>query len=251
MKYFMDLLIEKKRPIMLVGNAGTGKTVLMADKLGNLSEDWMIANVPFNFYTTSEMLQRVLEKPLEKKAGRNFGPPGTKRLIYFIDDMNMPEVDTYFTVQPHTLIRQHLDYSHWYDRTKLTLKDIHKTQYVSCMNPTAGSFTINPRLQRHFSVFALSFPGNDALNTIYSSILSQHLQYGNFASPVQKTVNGVVAAALSFHSRITTSFLPTAIKFHYIFNLRDLSNIFQVSIVELFFVCFLGHHGHAVQSISM
>lgn len=77
---------------MLVGNAGTGKTVLMQDKLNSLSEDFMVANVPFNFYTTSEMLQRVLEKPLEKKAGRNFGPPGTRRLVYFVDDMNMPEV---------------------------------------------------------------------------------------------------------------------------------------------------------------
>lgn len=56
----------------------------------------------------------MLEKPLEKKAGRNYGPPGSKRLIYFLDDMNMPEVDAYGTVQPHTLIRQHMDYSHWY-----------------------------------------------------------------------------------------------------------------------------------------
>lgn len=56
----------------------------------------------------------VLEKPLEKKAGRNYGPPGSKRLVYFIDDMNMPEVDEYGTVQPHTMIRQHMDYNHWY-----------------------------------------------------------------------------------------------------------------------------------------
>lgn len=39
------------------------------------------------------MLQKMLEKKLEKKAGRNYGPPGNKTLIYFIDDMNMPEVN--------------------------------------------------------------------------------------------------------------------------------------------------------------
>ena len=60
------------------------------------------------------MLQKILEKPLEKKAGKNYGPPGSKKMVYFLDDMNMPEVDTYGTVQPHTLIRQHLDYNHWY-----------------------------------------------------------------------------------------------------------------------------------------
>lgn len=38
-----------------------------------------------------------------------------------------------------------------YDRTKLSLKEIRNVQYVSCMNPTAGSFTINPRLQVHVS----------------------------------------------------------------------------------------------------
>lgn len=211
---------------MLVGGAGTGKTVLINDKLNSLSEDWVVLNAPFNFYTTSEMLQGVLEKPLEKKAGRNYGPPGAKRLVYFIDDMNMPEVDAYGTVQPHTLLRQHMDYKHWYDRQKLSLKEINNCQYVSCMNPTAGSFTIDPRLQRHFSVFAVSFPGNDALQTIYNSILSQYLSNG-FPQPVIKYSLNVVNAALNLHQRITSSFLPTAIKFHYIFNLRDLSNIFQ------------------------
>ncbi|XP_077869744.1 dynein beta chain, ciliary-like [Saccoglossus kowalevskii] len=227
LKYFMDLLMEMGRPCMLVGNAGLGKSVLVGDKLGNLSDDYMVANVPFNYYTTSAMLQGVLEKPLEKKAGRNYGPPGTKKLIYFIDDMNMPMVDTYGTVQPHTLIRQHMDYKHWYDRNKLTLKDIHNCQYVACMNPTSGSFTINPRLQRHFCVFALSFPGQDALKAIYSSILSQHLLLNSFPQALQKMAVTIVDGALEVHKKVTSTFLPTAVKFHYVFNLRDLSNIFQ------------------------
>ncbi|RXN33505.1 dynein heavy chain axonemal [Labeo rohita] len=145
--YFIELLLQKGKPVMLVGNAGVGKTVLVWDKISKLKEEFMVAKVPFNYYTTSAMLQRVLEKPLEKRAGRNFAPPGTKKLIYFVDDMNMPEVDAYGTVQPHTLIRQHLDYSHWYDRQRLALKEIHNCQYITCMNPTAGSFSVNPRLQ--------------------------------------------------------------------------------------------------------
>nr|XP_057916965.1 dynein heavy chain 9, axonemal [Doryrhamphus excisus] len=227
-RYLMDYLLEHQRPVMLVGNAGTGKSVLVADKLSSLDPDkYMVKNVPFNYYTTSAMLQAVLERPLEKKAGRKYGPPGNRRLIYFIDDLNMPEVDAYGTVQPHTLIRQHMDYNHWYDRNKLLLKEIQNIQYVSCMNPTAGSFTINPRLQRHFSVIALSFPGAEALTTIYTAILWQHLQNDGFTATVRKNTSALVQLAVAMHLRVASTFLPTAVKFHYIFNLRDLSNIFQ------------------------
>nr|XP_030717250.1 dynein heavy chain 9, axonemal isoform X1 [Globicephala melas] len=226
--YFLERLLARRRPVMLVGTAGTGKSVLVGARLASLdAEEYLVKNVPFNYYTTSAMLQAVLEKPLEKKAGRNYGPTGNKKLIYFIDDMNMPEVDAYGTAQPHTIIRQHLDYGHWYDRNKLSLKEVMNVQYISCMNPTAGSFTINPRLQRHFSVFALSFPGADALSSIYCTILTQHLKLGDFPAPLQKCVPQLIRLALTFHQKIATTFLPTAIRFHYIFNLRDLANIFQ------------------------
>ncbi|KAL6090808.1 hypothetical protein STEG23_013234, partial [Scotinomys teguina] len=226
--YFMERLMELRRPVMLVGSAGSGKSVLVGAKLASLDpEKYLVKNVPFNYYTTSAMLQAVLEKPLEKKAGRNYGPPGNRKLIYFIDDMNMPEVDAYGTVQPHTLIRQHLDYGHWYDRNKLSLREVMNVQYISCMNPTAGSFTINPRLQRHFNVFVLSFPGADALSSIYSTILTHHLKLGNFPTTLQKSIPPLINLAVIFHQKIANTFLPTAIKFHYIFNLRDFANIFQ------------------------
>ena len=69
---------------MLVGGAGCGKTVLVNEKLSQLDDNYMITNVPFNYYYTSEMLQKILEKPLEKKAGKNYGPPGNKKLVYFL-----------------------------------------------------------------------------------------------------------------------------------------------------------------------
>ncbi len=79
-----------------------------------------------------------------------------------------------------------------------------------------------------YSVFAVSFPGNDALKTIYQSILTGHVTSGGFSSQVQKITEKIIISALELHQKVTSTFLPTAIKFHYIFNLRDLSNIFQV-----------------------
>ncbi|ELV10171.1 Dynein heavy chain 11, axonemal [Tupaia chinensis] len=45
---------------MLVGNAGVGKTVFVGDTLTNLSEDYLVSRVPFNYYTTSAALQREI-----------------------------------------------------------------------------------------------------------------------------------------------------------------------------------------------
>ena len=33
----------------------------------------------------------------------------------------MPEMDKYCTVQAHTILRQYLDYKHWYDRQKINI----------------------------------------------------------------------------------------------------------------------------------
>ena len=229
-RYWMDLLVGKSYPVLLVGAPGTGKTAAILDKLSALNEDWVVARTAFNHYTVHSTIQGVLEAPLEKKAGRNYGPPGTKRLIYFVDDLNMPEVDLYGTASPHTIMRQHIDYNHWYDRQKRTLRVVSNTQYVCCFNPKAGSFTINARLQRHFSVFAISNPGTESLQTIYRSLFNAHLTAGKFAGSIAKIGDKLVEVAIKLHTKVVQVFLPTAIKFHYLFNLRDLSNIFQVRI---------------------
>lgn len=41
-------------------------------------------------------------------------------MIYFVDDLNMPQLDPYDTQTSIALLRQHADYGHWYDIAKLT-----------------------------------------------------------------------------------------------------------------------------------
>ncbi|XP_043117616.1 dynein axonemal heavy chain 11 [Puntigrus tetrazona] len=227
LQYFTRVLLETSQPLMLIGGAGSGKSALVRNLLETLPENFMTAKVPLHFYITASVLQKAMEKALERKAGRSYAPPRNKRLIYFIDDMNMAAVDGYGTSQPHALIRQHLDYKHWYDSQKLTMKDIHNTHYVSCMNPTSGSFTINPRLQRHFTVLAVGTPSCETLSSIFGSILSLHLRRMPFSPAVVRSGPAVVKAAVTLHDRVLRHFLPTSVKFHYLFNLWDLSQLFQ------------------------
>lgn len=225
LKFFLDMMVNLRKPVMFVGGAGVGKTQLVKGKMDNLPEEEISLSISFNYFTDVISFQKIMESPLEKKAGINYGPPGTKRLIYFVDDLNMPKLDPYETAMPISLIRQHLGWGHWFDRNKLTQKNINNTQYIACMNPTAGSFVINPRLQRLFMTLAMDFPGQDSLMKIYGTFVTGHFK--KFNSDVQEMGTKVLQAALALHEKVAATFRKTAVNFHYEFTVRHLANVFQ------------------------
>jgi len=224
--YNLSILMVGKYPVIFVGGAGTGKTTIMKDKLHSLDPElFSTLSMNLNCYTDSLGMQTAMESVLEKKTGRTFGPQGSRKLIYFIDDLNMPQVDKYGTQQPIALLRQLLDYMSWYDRQKLTLREIQNVSLLSCFNPTAGSFKIDPRLQRQYCTFAVQMPSSENLVIIYKSIFMGHVS--NFDPDVQTFAERVVTASLELHRHVTAYFLPTAVKFHYQFNLRQLASVFE------------------------
>jgi len=44
------------------------------------------------------------------------------------------------------------------------------------MNPSAGTFSVNPRYQRHFWISNIPFPDNDSLFHIFNTFLGGHLK---------------------------------------------------------------------------
>ena len=64
--------------------------------------------------------------------------------------------------------------------------------------------------------------------SIYSSILEGHLGFGGFDPAVRNMAGRLVDATMELHKNVSNTFLPSAVTFHYQFNLRELSNITQV-----------------------
>jgi dynein heavy chain len=224
--FWVEALLARSVPTMLVGPAGVGKTQLINGVLEKLDPEVRTSqDIKFNFFTDGRTLQLTMESHLVKKVGTNYGPPGKAKLVFFIDDFNLPEVDIYDTQSGIALMRQVIEYHRWYDRVKLGPKHILDCQYIAAMNHTAGSFFINPRLQRHFVTFANGMPGQQSLTTIFSTFLDGHLH--NFSDDIKNISKNCVTAALAMDVAMTKGFKKTAKNFYYQFNMRHIAGIFQ------------------------
>jgi dynein heavy chain len=98
-----------------------------------------------------------------------YGPPLGKKLLMFLDDVNMPRVDTYGTQQPIALLKLFVERKGFYDRGKeLSWKNVKDVQMVGAMGPPGGARNnVDPRFISLFSVFEIQAPSNSNLRTIY------------------------------------------------------------------------------------
>ena len=87
-----------------------------------------------------------------------------------------------------------------------------------------GRNEVDPRFISKFTVINLQFPMDTTLKHIYGSILSGHLQ--TFPKSFKPVTEVVVQMTLDLFKVAIVELPPTPSKFHYIFNLKDLSRTY-------------------------
>ena len=74
-----------------MGETGVGKSVITYDFLKSADENlYQSCYMNFSAKTQSNNLKNLLETKLDKKTKTKLGPKPGKKMITFIDDVNMP-----------------------------------------------------------------------------------------------------------------------------------------------------------------
>eukprot|EP00899_Mesostigma_viride_P014884 jgi/Mesvir1/23397/Mv21091-RA.2 len=225
-RFIVSALVEVKRHCLVVGGVGVGKTMGIQTLLANLPEGLSSMTINMSAQTSSNSLQNTIEGRLEKRTKGVFAPAGGKRLVAFIDDLNMPQKSVFGFMPPLELLKLWIDNGFWYDREKQEVKHIKDMQLLAAMAPPGGGRNaFSQRIQACFSLVNMTQPSTAQMKRIFGSMLSSKL--ADFEDEIKPLGDILTQCSIQVYNTIQAELLPTPSKSHYLFNMRDMAKVIQ------------------------
>ena len=226
----MNSLMGVNAAVLLMGGSGTAKTssVLMySNKFDNTK--MLFHRINFSFATQPVHFQTSIESVCDTKIRKGFGPKDGKEMTVFIDDLSMPEKNNWGDQITLEIVRELIEDSGFYRLEKNergNFKFIENLKFVAAMNhPGGGRNDLPNRLKHHFFVINMTLPSR--IDIIYDPILKNVFKANEFPTEVNQVVDNLSQATVTLWNKVKSTLLPSPSKFHYLFNLRDISRIFK------------------------
>ncbi|XP_052779096.1 dynein axonemal heavy chain 3-like isoform X2 [Mya arenaria] len=226
-KYFLERLLLNDKPLLLVGPTGTGKSAITNNYLLSLPKDqFIINNVNFSAQTSANQTQDIIFSKLDRRKKGVYGPAPGKRLVVFVDDLNMPAKEKYGAQPPIEVLRQCIDQGYWFDRKDTSILNLVDLSMLCAMGPPGGGRNnVTPRFLRHFNVISMLSFDEETMKNIFSPIVDWHFR--TFENTHRRWSRIIVTATLEIYQKAIANFLPTPSRSHYVFNLRDFARVVQ------------------------
>ena len=230
--WFVETMAVKSKNILLFGESGSGKSLIAANALlegrveetkpAALNEESNIArilpeeietstklnefklkqyNLCFTWHTTPTRLQRAIEERLDKKRKNLYSAPIRKRAVFFIDDVNIPETDSYGTVPSLEYLRCILAEHGYFDKNRFFWKKIKKTTFLCAGSPAdGGRKEMSLRLLRHFNVFYMNTISFSEYHSLFESVVFAH--FANLGKEYTSLKSGYLDALIDIHEKL-------------------------------------------------
>lgn len=91
--------------------------------------------------------------------------------------------------------------------------------------PGGGRSEISKRLQSKFHIVNYTIPTETQMKKIFETIAA--FKFQNFDEEIKNLSEFLAIATINVYNIVQDNFLPTPAKSHYVFNMRDISKVFQ------------------------
>ena len=203
-EWLLEKLLVKGYHVMCTGETGTGKSVLIKNKLiGAMPEKYTSIFLNFSAQTSANQTQDLIDAKLDKRRKGVLAPPLGIVAIVFVDDLNMPAKEVYGAQPPIEILRQWMDHQGWYDRKENEYRQLVDIQFCAAMGPPGGGRTrITQRYVRHFNLIHYINFNDESLARVFGTILDWRMSQG-FANPVKQLSEATVAATIQVYNTIS------------------------------------------------